>query len=221
MKIFCIRKFENTLSVFLGIKTRAFVLLAAFTLPFIVSPLQAEEASCSVCHGAAWQGNALLSSPNLQILPNWYIEQQIHAYKMQWRARAEQPDISDDMAAIAKSLTDKTIKLALQEKQQLQVGFTPTPASQVEPDVLARGRDLFHVCSECHGVDGKGQKALGAPPIAGQHSFYIAAQLSAFGNGTRGFATADINGQAMSKALPWPMEPDDLHALLVYISTLK
>jgi len=43
------------------------------------------EGSCAACHGMRAEGFPQLSSPNLRILPGWYIARQVLGYKKGWR----------------------------------------------------------------------------------------------------------------------------------------
>ncbi|MFQ5551273.1 MAG: c-type cytochrome [Gemmatimonadales bacterium] len=52
-------------------------------------------------------------------------------------------------------------------------------------------------CVACHGANGEGNKALGAPAIAGQSAWYVQRQLQNFRAGARGTASADTYGAQM------------------------
>lgn len=56
---------------------------------------------------------------------------------------------------------------------------------------------LLSQCSACHGAQGEGQEAVGAPPLAGQQADYLRRQLTHFRNGTRGYAADDQYGASM------------------------
>jgi len=43
------------------------------------------EGSCAACHGPRAEGFPQLSTPNLRILPGWYIARQVLGYKKGWR----------------------------------------------------------------------------------------------------------------------------------------
>ncbi|HME69393.1 MAG TPA: c-type cytochrome, partial [Myxococcota bacterium] len=51
------------------------------------------------------------------------------------------------------------------------------PSGAVEE---ARGKQLFVVCSACHGPDGAGNAQIQAPSIAGLDEWYMVAQLNKF-----------------------------------------
>ena len=44
----------------------------------------------------------------------------------------------------------------------------------------AKGKGAYAVCLACHGADGMGNKALNAPQIAGQSTWYLERQLKNF-----------------------------------------
>ena len=52
-------------------------------------------------------------------------------------------------------------------------------------------------CVTCHGVAGRGNPAVGAPPLAGLPAWYTAHQLRAFRDGWRGTADDDVPGWEM------------------------
>ena len=62
----------------------------------------------------------------------------------------------------------------------------------------ARAAAIFQKCATCHGPSGEGDRALGAPGIAGLPSWYVRMQLRKFQIGHRGYAPADSAGQRMA-----------------------
>jgi cytochrome c oxidase subunit 2 len=59
------------------------------------------------------------------------------------------------------------------------------------------GEALYATCTTCHGSDGAGNPALGAPAIAGQLESYVARQLHYFRDGMRGAGEGDQYGAQM------------------------
>jgi len=59
------------------------------------------------------------------------------------------------------------------------------------------GKTLFTVCASCHGAEGQGNQAFGAPALAGQNDWYLATQLRNFGARYRGRDPLDIFGAQM------------------------
>jgi cytochrome c oxidase subunit II len=71
------------------------------------------------------------------------------------------------------------------------------------------GAELYKACVPCHGAEGEGTPAVGAPMIAGLPAWYVSAQLHAFQTGLRGRHADDTEGlrmQAMSKQMLTPAE---------------
>jgi cytochrome c oxidase subunit 2 len=69
----------------------------------------------------------------------------------------------------------------------------------------ATGQQLFAQCVACHGAQGAGNPAVGAPAIAGQHAAYLQRQLQNFRSGVRGVHPADTQGaqmRAIAQTLP-------------------
>ena len=60
-----------------------------------------------------------------------------------------------------------------------------------------RGKELFENCASCHGTDGSGNRAIGAPNIAGMNDWYVERQLENFRNGARGSHFSDVEGLRM------------------------
>ena len=61
----------------------------------------------------------------------------------------------------------------------------------------AKGKGAYAVCLACHGADGMGNKALNAPQIAGQSTWYLERQLKNFKTGIRGANSKDTYGMQM------------------------
>lgn len=60
------------------------------------------------------------------------------------------------------------------------------------------GRQRFSPCVACHGADARGNPALGAPALAGQHADYLVRQLMLFRRGQRGAMEGDSFGAQMA-----------------------
>jgi cytochrome c oxidase subunit 2 len=70
---------------------------------------------------------------------------------------------------------------------------------------IARGKDLYDTCLPCHGSDGAGKQALGAPSIGGLPAWYVEAQLKTFQAGHRGYDAFDTVGIRM-KSMAWSLD---------------
>lgn len=173
-----------------------------------------KEPSCPVCHGSDWSGNSKLHTPNLSILPAWYIQQQLTGFQQGWRRQSE-ADLTDDMIAVARQLSEKDVAAAL----KVLAKQAPIAKVGVVAGDVSVGENLYQVCSACHGDSGEGKETLHAPPLAGQSALYLRAQLNAFGSGHRGAAATDTSGQQMAAGMTWPLSTEQLDALLAFIAT--
>lgn len=86
-------------------------------------------------------------------------------------------------------------------------------AKAAEPSLIAT------TCVACHGARGEGNEAVGAPALAGQHPAYLAAQLSDFKAGRRGYDPSDVGGSTMRGAA-LVLDDADIPALAAYYGGL-
>lgn len=85
---------------------------------------------------------------------------------------------------------------------------------------LARGRELFQLCAQCHGANGGGVAANLAPAIAGLPAWYVEAQLAKFKNGQRGLHADDMGGLRMYPMSRWLQNEGEQKAVAAYVASL-
>jgi cytochrome c oxidase subunit 2 len=85
----------------------------------------------------------------------------------------------------------------------------------------ARGHARFGNCSPCHGADGSGNPALGAPAIAGLPSWYVETQLRKFRDGARGAHPDDYAGLRMRPMARTLRQDEDVKAIALYVEHLQ
>src|SRR4051794_12931369 len=83
---------------------------------------------------------------------------------------------------------------------------------QIKP-AAASAPDAAQVCVGCHGAQGEGNAAVGAPRIAGQSAYYLAKQLDSYSNGNR--------RNAVMEPIAKGLAPDARTALASYYSQLS
>ncbi|WP_440466472.1 c-type cytochrome [Pseudomonas sp. YH-1] len=71
-----------------------------------------------------------------------------------------------------------------------------------------RAENLTETCAACHGDQGQGNAALGAPRLAGQQADYLLRQLQAFKAGQRGYDPQDSQGAQMRAVATGLVETD-------------
>ncbi len=176
----------------------------------------ASLAACAACHGAELQGNRALAAPNLSVLGVWYVERQLRNYRRGLRAPPGSPNQPGrQMQPMAAVLDEAGIGAAAQLVERVPERAAPaTVAGDAE-----RGAALYRTCVVCHGADGRGNRALHAPRLAGQNDWYLAAQLRNYRAGVRG-VHGDIWGAQMRAATGMLTDEAAIVDVVAYITTL-
>jgi cytochrome c553 len=109
----------------------------------------------------------------------------------------------------------------------LVVALLALPASAQQPAAappsaqeVARGKELFALCTQCHMSDGRGSPLALAPAIAGLPQWYVTAQLQKFRAGYRGQHFDDIAGMRMRPMSLALADDADVTAVAAYVATL-
>jgi cytochrome c553 len=148
--------------------------------------------ACVACHGAKGEGNPAAGFPRLAGLPAAYLVGQLENFA----AGKRQNPV---MAPIAKQLNGAERKAVA-----AYYGAMAGPRAAAAPDAAPKRADAgawlaergrwevnLPACVQCHGPGGAGVGSA-FPPLAGQSSAYIAAQLHAFKGGTRPGGPLDL-----------------------------
>jgi cytochrome c oxidase subunit 2 len=93
------------------------------------------------------------------------------------------------------------------------------PVTAIAADA-ARGRELFDLCTQCHGDRGQGNQMALAPAIAGLSEWYLAGQLAKFKSGARGAHPGDIGGLRMMPMSLWLSGEQDVADVAAYVASL-
>ena len=171
-----------------------------------------KAAVCQACHGA--NGNSANPEwPSLAGIGGDYIAEQLQNFKDGKRANA----VMQPMAAA----------LSTQDMQDIGAYFDTLVNTGLEADpsywkagqALYRGGDKARgipACMACHGPTGAGSEPAKFPALRGQHSVYVAKQLTAYADGTRPPGPGGIM-PAIAKRL----SPDDIRNLASYVQGLR
>ena len=89
----------------------------------------------------------------------------------------------------------------------------------IEGDARA-GAQLYTQSATCHGVDGLGNEALGAPALRGQNDWYLVTQLKNFKQRWRGNENGDTFGQQMMAMTQILTDDAAINNVVSYINTL-
>lgn len=170
---------------------------------------------CVACHGADGAGLAAAGFPRLAGLPAPYLRKQLEDFKRGSRANPV-------MQPLATALTDAEID-AVSQALAAMPGAVPQAVPRSEMPVGAAQKlaqqgaweRQIPACASCHGPAGTGVGDA-FPPLAGQPATYLAAQLTAWQNGTRHNDPNDLMGH-IAKALT----PEEVQGVAQYFAALK
>ena len=141
--------------------------------------------ACAACHGADGEGQAAAGFPRLAGLNAGYLQRQLDDIASGERRAAV-------MKPIAASLSEDERKALAAYYSTMSVAAAPAHAASAAGN--ARGEWLamrgdwsrqVPGCVQCHGPLGVGVGAY-FPPLAGQPARYLAVQMRAFKEGSRG-----------------------------------
>jgi cytochrome c oxidase cbb3-type subunit 3 len=158
------------------------------------------EDNCAACHGSAGRGNPLVGAPNLTD-NDW-----LYGGDGQALITSLQAGRAGVMPAWA-SLGEANVKNLTQ--YVLSLSDAPHDAAKA-----AAGKPLFTACSACHGADGKGNLALGAPNLTDHIWLY---------GGTAADIEQTLNEGRQGKMPAWSprLSDDQIRVLAAYVHHLS
>ena len=174
---------------------------------------QAKAAVCGACHGP--DGNS--PAPNFPKLAGQgerYLTKQMH-------------DIKDGKRTVLE-MTGLLTNLSDQDLADIAAYFASQKGSvgAADPKLVARGEKLFRggdlekglpSCIGCHSPNGAGIAAAGFPHLSGQHTAYIAKQLTDFRKEEAGRSNDDA---AIMRTIARKLSDEDIAAVSSYIQGL-
>jgi cytochrome c553 len=175
-------------------------------------------AGCVACHGAHGEGVASTGAPNIAGMAGWYLERQLGNFVSGLRGGQPGDAYGATMKAASASLTSAA------ERATVAAYVASLPRTSAAPSgaTSANGRNYYNaICSACHGSNGLGNEALGAPRLAGLPVAYLSRQLEAFKSGRRGAQAGDRLGaqmRAVATMLPDARTEQDV---IAYAAGLK
>ena len=180
-------------------------------------------APCAACHGNAGAGKNELSSPAIAGLSEAQLVRQLRHFVTGQRGAHPADTNGSQMAAMAKTLSDDAALKAVACHVARLPALTASNALplQVSGGQANAGAKLFAFCAGCHGADGRGSIAVGAPGLVFQSDAYLWRQLQAFEQGWRGHEVNDEPGIQMANAAAWVREEQARRDVLAYLATLR
>ena len=174
-------------------------------------------ALCSSCHGAAGEGIVAMNGPKLAGQKDWYLKNQLLAFKSGIRGAAPGDQLGAQMRGMAMTLADDAaVENVIAYITGLPKGDSPVTV-QGDAD---RGKSLYPLCGTCHGVNGEGNAAVNGPRLAGQNDWYLVSQLDKFKKGLRGASAGDTLGAQMRSMAMTLADDQAIRDVVSYINTL-
>ena len=112
------------------------------------------------------------------------------------------------------------IRMSIVSLSVIALAIAMATPQAVAADDLARGRQLYDLCAQCHGENGDGAQLYLAPAIAGLDDWYVKSQLLVFQSGARGTNWQDVGGLRMHPMSRWLRSDADVAAVSAYVATL-
>lgn len=174
--------------------------------------------TCVPCHGTDGGGLLALRTPGIAGLPDWYIRQELHRFAT--NLRGAHPDDAEGhrMRPMARSLYHPGDVEAVSAYVS---GLPRVLRKNVLSGNVEAGKTNYTMsCIACHGPDGAGNMAVGAPPIAQQADWYLVVQLKKFKSGMRGMNPDDTTGTQMHAMSLIMQDTTAMHDVVAYVKTL-
>jgi cytochrome c553 len=171
---------------------------------------------CTQCHMSNGEGNPVALAPALAGLEPWWISKQLAQFKA--GVRGLHPDDTGGLRMYPMSQTLKTdadIANVTAYVATLPPHKPPTTLTGGDP---VRGQQLYQVCASCHGVDGAGNQAIGAPQLAYQSDWFMLTSLRKYQSGIRSKDPLAAVMRGMAATLPDDQAKKDVIAYIVTLT---
>lgn len=178
---------------------------------------EAVYGTCAPCHGIYGAGNEDLGAPAIAGLPEWYILSQIAGFENGYRGSHPQDTVGIRMKSMVRAF-DVEGDLESVATYVASIPRVQRPAT-LGGDPQAGEQIYTTVCAGCHFGDAGGFEASQAPPLVGQHDWYMLSQFHKYVDGWRGGDPDDVWGLTMSESTGRVTEADMINAI-AYIRTL-
>ena len=171
---------------------------------------------CATCHGGEGQGNPVVGGPSLAGLEPWYLRKQLENFRAGIRGSQKDYIPGNEMQASVARLSDAEID----DLVNTIAGWRVIENDHTIEGDLSNGESLYANCAACHGADGEGNEALGAPGLVGRNDWYMFRQIKLFKSGYRGVHPDDTAGKLMRPSTQALKSDQDVNDVLAYINSL-
>jgi cytochrome c oxidase subunit 2 len=173
--------------------------------------------TCRPCHGDEGAGNQALGAPAIAGLPRWYIASQLAGFEVGFRGTHPQDTVGIRMKSMARTFD-------VEGDLESVADYVATLPRLAHPATLAgnaqAGQQVYTtVCAGCHLGGAEGFEGSQAPPLLGQHDWYMLSQYQKYVRGWRGMHADDVWGRTMQESTVRATEAQAIDAI-AYIQTL-
>lgn len=176
---------------------------------------------CAACHGE--EGRSLTPEwPSLAGQHAGYLVEQLQMLRDSRR-------YDSTMTPMARTLSDADITALADYYSRL-----PLPEPRASSNDVQLGKALYEqgrtadgiqACRDCHGAEGRGDPAVGAPAVRGQHALYSQKQLEMYAAGTRyrapdGKQHDSANAQVMN-AQARSLTKEEMQSVAAYMESMR
>jgi uncharacterized protein len=173
---------------------------------------------CSQCHKVNGEGQESVAAPSIAGLPEWYVYTQLSNYRSGVRGAYYEDTEGLRMRPMSRTLkTDEDVRAVAMHVSAL----APVRTEATVQGNLESGSKAFVVCTACHGAQGAGNEALGAPPLTVQPDWYLVKQLGKFKRGIRGANPKDTKGMTMRPMALGLADEQAMNDVITHVMTLR
>src|SRR5688572_21216119 len=164
----------------------AFLLALALVVALPAAPSLAQDAArgkelyelCEQCHGESGGGDPVALAPAIAGLPVWFVTGQLQKFRNGGRGTH-----FDDISGMR--MRPMSMWLANDADVANVAAYVASLPKVAPPAILTggnaeAGKQKYMPCIACHGMNGEGNQALNAPPLAGTSDWYQLISLQKF-----------------------------------------
>lgn len=179
--------------------------------------------TCSPCHGDDGAGDEELGAPAIAGASDWYLTYQIEKFQNGVRGYHYTDAEGLRMRPMSRALfADRgDVESVVEYVVALPI---PDPSATTEAEADAGEAEYEALCSNCHGVDGRGVDSpvpeLRAPSVLHLNDWYINSSLRKYRDGVRGAVPGDGAGAVMRGPMAG-MSDERIDNVTAYIMTMQ
>ncbi len=180
--------------------------------------------ACAPCHGDDGAGDQELAAPAIAGASDWYLTYQIGKFRDGVRGYHYTDAEGLRMRPMSRVLFADAGDVESVVEYIMSLPIPDPPATFEGGDVEAGEEEYRTLCSNCHGIDGRGidqpVPELNAPSVLHLNDWYIESSLRKYRDGVRGTRPGDAAGAVMRGPM-LGMSDERIANVTAYIMTLQ